>query len=366
MADAKDTGRSSPNVVVFPDQREVDTEAAEWVLLLEEDQLGSEDSAAFHRWLKTSTQHRDAFARLSALWGAYDAVKALEDYAAADDSIALIAEAEAQGRRRKAPKLPVLAAVAAVLLMAIGISVFQDEEASAPVPPFPDVYQTAIGEQKTIDLPDGSAVTLNTNTAIRVDYGAVARNVHLLGGEAYFDVTSDPARPFSVLAGARTITAIGTSFTVRLRERDIDVMVTKGRVAVFAKAPPTAGQGASPVPAPAVEPATEIAAGQEAVLQDHEGRVATIDREELARRLSWRDGVLAFSGDTLSEVVAEVSRYTAVTIVIDDQALADLPVVGFFRIGEIEEMFEALELMADLTAERVGPNEIRLVKANEG
>ena len=73
--------------------------------------------------------------------------------------------------------------------------------------------------------------------------------------------------------------------------------------------------------------------------------------------------MLAFSGDPLSEVVAEVGRYTNMTIVIEDEDLRDLPVVAYFKIGEVEEMFEALEIMTDLKAERLGPKHVRFTRS---
>ena len=343
------------NVLSMPDMKDVNAEAAEWVVLLEDGELSAEDRAAFLAWRNASPRNREAFERLAALSGAFDDIAQLEDYAASDDNARLLAHDARMGRVGVFGRRPVLACLAASLgLLVVGSVVLQTSPGW--IEQDRDTYHTAIGEQRTIELSDGSTINLNTNSAVEIAYRDGARDIRLIDGEAYFDVTPDKARPFSVWVEGKAVTAVGTAFTVRRLEEKITVTVAQGRVALYA------AMSDDDKTRRVEMPSTELVAGQSALLSETVEEVATIGPEKLARKLSWRDGVLAFSGDPLSEVVADVSRYTDIKIEIDDAVLADLPVNGYFKIGEIGEMFEALEIMAGLEAERVGPKHIRLMR----
>src|SRR5690606_18639485 len=92
------------------------------------------------------------------------------------------------------------------------------------------VYITQVGEQRSVSLSDGSAILLNTNTQVRVDYRPDSRDVRLLQGEAEFTVAKDVERPFRVYAGNERVQAVGTAFTVYIQDNKIDVTVTEGQV----------------------------------------------------------------------------------------------------------------------------------------
>jgi transmembrane sensor len=74
---------------------------------------------------------------------------------------------------------------------------------------------------------------------------------------------------------------------------------------------------------------------------------------EVDRKLSWREGVLSFSGEPLEHVVEEVSRYTSITIVNSDPAIRDISIGGYFKAGETDAMFEALETSFGVRVNRV-------------
>jgi transmembrane sensor len=95
-------------------------------------------------------------------------------------------------------------------------------------------YSTDIGEQRPVALADGSTVLLNTDSRLQVEYDAERREVHLLQGEAYFEVAHDSDKPFLVFVGSNIVRAVGTSFTVHIKKLDIEVIVTEGAVEVSA------------------------------------------------------------------------------------------------------------------------------------
>lgn len=348
----------------MPDQKSIDAEAADWLVRLEESNVSAADRVAFLAWRGASARHSDAFERLVLLWGAFDEAKVLADYAVSDENMELLAKDAAQARFGWLGRRSVLTGMAASVAIfgVIGASVTIQNQLSGPQH---YSFVTAIGEQQTVALPDGSVIELNTNSRLEYAYGKDARDIWLSRGEAYFKVAPDKERPFSVRVPNGRVVAVGTAFTVRLNDYDskVDVLVSEGRVVLVPESSYPA-QTAAPqeVGGAMMQAATAVSAGQSAVIKGDIESVDLVEPETLARKLSWRQGVLAFSGDPLSDVVADVSRYTDIAIEIDEQTLRDLPVTGYFKIGDVDEMFEALEIMADLQAERVSAKRVRLVR----
>ena len=331
-------------VVWLPDPKAIEAQAAEWLVRLDDEEASVRDYEVFLKWRSQSAHHRAAFERLRADWGLLDRLDGLNDYA--DHARANRRVGPQRGRRW-------FAGLAASLVLAVGVLGLVSVTGLLPSGgETTDSYQTMIGEHKSVRLADGTLVELNTNTLIQTQYSASRREVRLVQGEAYFDVARDVARPFSVLAGKGVVTALGTAFTVRMREEMVDVVVSTGHVSLAVLDQVVPG-GARPL--------AELKAGQDAqIAREEVAQVRDLGLEELSHKLSWRTGILAFRGEPLADVVADMSRYTAIRIEIDDETLRDLPVDGYFRIGEIDAMLEALEIMAGLRVERLGANHIRL------
>ena len=100
---------------------------------------------------------------------------------------------------------------------------------------------TKAGERRLVSLPDGSLITLNSATTIRIpDNYASKRNISIIDGEAYFDVKHDKAHPFIISSGPITTQVLGTAFNIRAYN-DINKMlvaVTRGKVGVLIKGKP--------------------------------------------------------------------------------------------------------------------------------
>lgn len=350
----------SDNIVPLPEAKDIEAQAAAWVMRFEDGEATAEELAAFRAWRNASEQHANAFDRMNALWGALDAVEELKDYAAADDNVALIEEQRRAGGifvRRT-----IFAAAAASLAVAAGAGVVYELTRGAKGET--GAFRTAVGEQKTVRLADGSAIELNTDTAVDVRYTHSARMITLLRGEAYFSVAPNKRRPFTVYAGKGAVTAVGTAFSVRLRGALIDVLVAKGRVALSTGVRAPAKDAVTPRTAPA-KPLIEISKGENAVFEDKIEHLDRIPPAALDRRLSWRDGILEFSGEKLADVVSDVSRYTNTHIEIDGEALRDLPVTGYLKVGQVDAMFEALAVMADVQVDRVSADHVRLSRKDK-
>ncbi len=209
-------------------------------------------------------------------------------------------------------------------------------------------YETAVGEQRTETLPDGSLVKLNTATRVAIAYEASERHVEILRGEAHFEVQHDRTRPFIVVAGGRRIRAVGTAFNVRL-ENDgrLAVTVTEGRILVTA---PRAGDASGSGSEAATQ--QQVDAGQELLASGDDWRVKPLPPEALSNQLAWQRGMLVFDGEPLDAALAEVERYTNVKFLIRDDRIRNLRVGGFYRSGDIDGLVRSLENNLHIVATR--------------
>lgn len=222
-----------------------------------------------------------------------------------------------------------------------------------------DSYRTAIGARQQIALSDGSQVQLNTNSELRVRMTATRRDTVLQRGEALFRVAHDAHRPFFVVAGTTVVRAVGTAFSVRIREDNrVEVLVTEGRVAVG-----TPGNAEQPTLSPS-SPTASV--GDDAWVSRGRVSVIHLHSDEVGRKLAWTAGHLAFQGETLSEAVGEFNRYNLRHLVIADAAIAHVHVGGTFSSTDPDSFVAALQHsfhVAALTAPE--DNGVRLISAPE-
>lgn len=194
---------------------------------------------------------------------------------------------------------------------------------------------TAVGEQRTLNLRDGTRIELNTATRLVVKYDTKTRVVELKSGEAYFSVAHEP-RPFVVMAGNRKVIAVGTSFTVR-RDRSADDSVTvtliEGKVAV---APVSA---ADVLPAIAIPEVTVLRAGERAHVRPR--APIAVDTPPIDRVTGWMRGQLIFDHTPLAEAVAELNRYSTTRISVASPETGRIPVSGTFRVSDSASFAEA-------------------------
>ena len=356
------------NILHFPDADQFEESAGEWAVRVAEGGLSEQEKAAFQSWYAANARHREAFARLSRLWEHCDALAELADHAAADITLASRADRDSGsgGALRYLPGRRAFLAAGLASIALLSTATLEEKTLVAQFPPASDVYETlaetAVGERDTVSLPDGSSVELNTASQVVVRYSANARVVRLTRGEAHFTVASDPQRPFSVHVADRLVTAVGTAFTVQLRRDAVEVIVAEGRVSLAEPRAASAGIGSAGrnVSLPALE------AGQSALWREGSRQIAALAPAELERKLAWRQGMLAFAGEPLLQVLQEIGRYTDVVIEVTDPALRNLPVAGRLRIDDVESMLQALQLMAGVRVERLDERHVRLVGQKKG
>ena len=270
----------------------------------------------------------------------------------------------APAKQRQSARLP-LALAASFVVAVVGIWVGTDlyeapDSVPAVIAPEAYLYETAIGEQAAIALPDGTQVRLNTNTSIRVSYTAERRLVTLERGEIHVQVSHDPSRRFSVIANDRVVQAVGTEFNVEITsDQSVELVVTDGIVLVGI----LEGAGSRDNPdSPSILPpsAVSVSAGQEIILASSAEAVRTIEPEEIEVRLSWTEGSLVFRGESLEEAITEISRYTSVEFRFLDEESKRVRVAGLFQTGDVDGLLSALRENFNISYERIDNGTILL------
>ncbi|CAN7526073.1 FecR family protein [Caulobacter sp. LjRoot300] len=302
--------------------------AARWLARDDLDQ--SPQREQFAAWLEESQENRDAWTQADEMWDVFDD---------ADDSDLIAAMARAARKAGPEPAAKpfwsrlvaasiAVAAVSATLFFgaqqgwfdhaAKPTQVAVNEAASLTAVGRAD-YLTGGGQRSIVDLPDGTRVTLDADSAVDVAFAGGRRDVRLLKGHAFFDVAHDRAHPFAVQAAGREVTALGTQFDVRLMSGVLRVVLAEGSVSV------SSAPGGSP---------TKLSPGQAFSAQaGGEGKVTPANLDEA---LAWKQGVVEFRDQPLSEAVGVLNRYTRAQIVIKDPKVAALRITGVFKTGDIK------------------------------
>lgn len=328
------------------------------------------DRARFAQWRDADASHRAAFDRLQMLIATLRGETGRADVRGMRDAVV------ARVRRRQRRRTWSVAASIAFLLTGAAIWTLLPESSRwHPARVFsaladPGRYATGIGQRSTVTLRDGSTVELNTRTQLEVHFSDTRRSVKLVEGQALFHVAKNPQRPFVVYAGDREIVAVGTEFDVRLDADSVRVTLLEGRVEVERSGPASSrpqsldpGQQLvaelAPVAGKAAANSTILASAEKTSAAQHgDAVVRTVD---VGKFTSWREGRVFFEDLPLGQAVAEMNRYSAIQIEVDDPALSHLRVNGMFRAGEQEAFVTALQDYFPISVTRRGDAKIILV-----
>jgi transmembrane sensor len=329
--------------------------AIDWFLRREAG-LSEAEAERFEAWLDESPANRDAYGAVEDFWAGAAQLETLGRF---DDKRRAILKSV---DRSRATRRIAVAGLMAVVLGAAGAGYYSF---GAYKPLANQSFRTAVGQQATVTLPDGSAVTLNTDSVVHTRTDGERRLVYLDKGQAFFRVAHDRRHPFVVSAAGRTVTALGTAFDVRVDGDALKVVLVEGRIRVAAPAPPPttsraeAPGAAHPIASPPPVRSTDMEAGSQLVaLGQMDWRLT---RTDAVRATSWTHGKIVFDDATLGDVVAELNRYSSRKIVIADAHLAGERLSGIYKPGDIEDFARALKHtgLAELKEESSG--EIRIV-----
>ena len=360
-----------PTLLSFPDRRTVEAQAGAWLVRLDGDEaLSADEREELMAWLARSPAHRKELRSLARFWGR---ANVLTELAIPLDKPVHEGRSRAKGMRpRRLGAVPMAAGIAAAVLFA-GTAVFVANTRSigTGIDAANGVgddghYTTAIGQQRTIILADGSVARLNTNTRLSVDYGERYRDTRLQAGEVHFTVAPDGQRPFRVYAGNSRIQAVGTAFAVHIKDGDVDVLVTEGSVEIAATGGQPTGLLGGDVAVDALQVLGTLRVGEQTPVWRSGQRAGAIDEIrtvgpiDIEKKLGWREGLLTFAGDPLDQVVAEISRYTTVTVDIPDPEVRAIRIGGRIAVGETDGMIAALETNFGLRVTRIGQDRIEI------
>ncbi len=323
--------------------QDVYSEAAYWFSVLQNETSSEAQHRAFALWMSQSDEHQTAFDETIMFFEG--AGELSED----DDILSLRRKALGLGRPREAVitrlKFGGMAAAAALLIAAI-FTVSQMNMAPVTSSQVVEVealnedtsrllLTTAVGEQLTRTLNDGSLVELNTDSEVRIQLSEGQRSVYLLKGQAVFTVAHDETRPFVVFAGDRRVTALGTMFEVRLDDEIAQVTLLEGKVKVDALSLSDK--------APFVEKPTsvELSPGERYVSVSNE--LIKVEPTRIESDLSWRSGRHIFVNEKISTIVDELNRYTERKIIFRDPKIGELKAGGNFKMGSTQSFSTTLE-----------------------
>jgi transmembrane sensor len=376
--------------------REIYEKASEWRVEWRSGDIDGPARERLDQWFRTSPEHVRAFLELSALWeaggdpelscahgtedliaGARAMTNVVELNRAPPEARPFLAEVKAQLARESPPMdrvpeaqlstpadsfstprsvfrygYPVAASLALVTIAAAGLMLYSVLNPT---------YATGIGEQRTVQLPDGSIVELNARSRIRVRYSDRGRDVELLTGQALFKVAKNPARPFVVKTDGTRVRAVGTQFEVYRKTTSTTVTVLEGRVAVLSQASegpadapsqeltatPGAGSATPENGAPRPDsPAILVSAGEQVTVTP--SQVTKPAHADVAAATAWTQRELVFDSTPLADVAQEFNRYNAKPLIVSDGKLKDFHVTGVFSSTDPSSLLKFLRAQRNI------------------
>jgi transmembrane sensor len=339
---------------------EVETQAKYWLWRIEQG-LSQQERQTFVAWVNQDNKHQESLRKHSR---SLNTTKLLAEFNG------LFPLERKTSNRSKAFIYQLSLAASVVFFGIITSEVFLNnsfsqlfQQAASPI-----VYQqfsTKTGEHSSFNLPDGSQVQLNTNSLLTISFSDDHRQLNLIKGEALFDVAKDKSRPFSVSSGQQSFTALGTIFNVQKNENnDLELIVTEGRVLIADsnESLPTLTQKITQ--ATQQENNNIVVAGEKAVIINQiQLATSKMTPQVLSHELAWQKGMLIFDGESLTDALDEISRYTDIRFIIADKKLANIKVAGYFKAGDVKSLLDSLAYNFDLNYKKIDQNTIAINRA---
>lgn len=319
------------------------SQAADWFIRLQDDDLSEADYLAWQDWLAESPANKNAFARAENCWSDLDYVTdpPFKDFSGKAQ------KSQSQGLTRR---LGPLAAIAAAIVIILSLG-FYLQNVITPTP-VETTYQTARAEHRTIQLEDGSSISLGGHSIVNVNYSKQTRRITLVRGEAIFEVTKNKARPFIVHVGNGTVTAIGTKFNILSSGDNVTVTVLEGIVEVNPN-----HEDIKPAPASL----SRVSAGK-TVSYHEDGYLSEIMVTNVEAATSWEKGLLVRVNTPLANVIEDVNRYSRREIIIGDPSLKKIQFTGTVLNDGIDNWLRGLSVAYPIKVLDSGHDAILLLK----
>lgn len=293
-------------------------EASLWFVRLGAEEATAEDGAACRRWIDASPLHRLAWERVEMLARQFGQVEP-------QAGLAALGRGPSRGRRQ------------ALKILSLGLGAGGLAAAGLPWRAWTSDFGTAVGERRDATLSDGSALSLNTDSAADVRFDAAQRLIVLRRGELHIASRGDPMvppRPLVVATPMGRITALGTRFVVRLLDGKAWVAVTEGAVKID---PAAGGEGVSRI----------VEAGAGTYFDERAVQAA----RPAPHADDWMQGALFADGMRLDAFADELGRYRTGRLVCDP-AVAGLRISGSFPLGDTDRILASIERALPVRADR--------------
>lgn len=307
---------------------EIERAAAEWVARIDRGNLSSEELADHDAWLNGDDRRLGAYARAMALFERMDFA---HDDPATHPLAEVAVESDEPERGFPITRRKALAGLSVGALAASGAGILLLR---------PTSYSTRRGEIRTIPLPDGSRITLNTESDMEVAFDASRRSIRLVNGEALFEIAKDKARPFFVETAGVVVRVVGTTFTVRSTGEPVKVVVHEGLVQLSERDVP--------------ESKVMLRPNQRSIANGVKLEAEAISDEEGNKDLAWREGNVAFNGETLAQAATEFARYSEKRIAFADSEAANHKIIGLYKANDPAGFANAIALSFDLDLQDMG------------
>ena len=328
---------------------DIEAEAADWLIRLEGD-LSPGTRTEFEAWLAADSRNHAAFIRLQTTWSRADILKKLRPLDGVVDEQVI----DKFGVRTPIPdappkrNTPVVALGALLLVCAIGLITWVVVAKSGW-----QTYTTEFGGFQRVPLADGSTAMLNTDSQIRVRISSSRREIVLDHGEVLFTVAHEVRRPFDVSVADTVVRAVGTAFSIRLRDqKQVEVLVTEGRVAID---PPDDSVGSDLAQQVAMPGVSTLSAGETVSVKARRFQIKKMTNDDVTRKLAWTQGRIWFDLATLPEAVAEFNRYNRRQLVIDDPGIPPAQIIGSFDARDLDGFLATLRKLGVRTRSDPGP-----------
>jgi transmembrane sensor len=311
---------------------DIQAEAAAWIARLHGTGRTDEDDRSFQRWMAANVLHARAFERMTKLWEA----------AAGLESRVLENQWRRAQRTRETTRrfglLHGLGLACALVAVVMGAFWFRNPSIA-----------TAIGERRNLTLEDGTRLTLNTATHVRIQYGKTQRRLTLETGEVFLEVARQAERPFIVSTENAEIKVLGTAFSIRDDRHETEVTLVEGKVTVTDS---HHGEDLSQMQTPAAPLVFTLLPGERLTLAS--ARAPALDHPSVEKVTAWRQGLVALERTSLRDAVEEMNRYSSTKLVIAQPGRSDVEVSGVFHAGDSEEFARALALTHGIRSKQSG------------
>ncbi|QPJ63187.1 MAG: DUF4880 domain-containing protein [Candidatus Nitronauta litoralis] len=303
--------------------------ATAWFVRMQSDKVTPADHRAFRKWLKEDPRNQGAYREVKTLWEKLGKMPAHAP-PPVDSPPTPTPYPSASAVSSQASRLLVLAAS---LVLTLGLwwqgPRYLDQMLAD--------QSTGFGDIRIVNLPDGSKIHLNSDTAYRMDFNGQHRGIILDRGEAFFEVVKNPGKPFEVVAGQTLTRVTGTKFNVRRSDAGVTVSVVSGTVLVIPNE--QLNEGPKPV---------LLKAGQ-ATHYNRENPVLASKPFKVEEVVSWQQKKLVFTDQPLGKVIDELNRHRAGTILLMDSSLREVPFTGVFDLNHPDSALEVIEAALPVT-----------------